>query len=96
MKAKPDIAKYIVDNLFDHIISFDDNEKFFTSEKLTYQSGNGNYVIRGDLQTKQTDGIISEQDIEIEYRYGTSSKNSKPQFYFVQLRYLGKKILKEN
>ncbi len=96
MKSEPKLSKYIVDSLFDHIIHFDENEKFYTSKELTYKTGKGNYVIRGVLQTKQKNGRVSEQDIEIEYRYGTNSKSNKSQFYFVELRYLGEKVIKES
>lgn len=88
IKQKPALAKWIKDTLFSKIIRFEDNEKFFTSEKLTYLTWNHHYAIRGVLQVTHEDGTITEQDVEYEYKYGGWSKEGK--FYFEGERLLSK------
>ncbi len=83
-----DTAKWIYDNFFDKVITFDSNEKFFTSERLTYVTWSHKYVIRGILQVIQTDGTVEEQDMEFEFMYGGWET---PQIY-----YEGERILSDN
>jgi hypothetical protein len=69
-KENPQLAKWISDTFVKYIVKFDSNEKFFTSEKLTYRSSDGHFVLRGVYQVKQKDGSYTEQDMEFEYKLG--------------------------
>lgn len=70
IEQKLDSAKWIESTFFNYIVKFQDNEKFFTNEELTYTAWNNHFVIRGVYQVKSADGSITEQDVEYEYRLG--------------------------
>lgn len=92
MKESPKLAEWIEKTLFDYIVKFDSNEKFFTSKKLTYYSWNNHFVVRGVYQVKNKDGSISEQDMEFEYKLSPHWE-TKRELFFVDKRYLSDKKL---
>lgn len=91
-KKVPDLGLWIKDTLFGYAIKLESNEKFFTSEKLTYETNNYHYAIRGVLQTVLSDGEFMEQDVEFEYSLGDwNEDNNKARVIFEGQRFLNKR-----
>lgn len=88
-KENPELAKWIADTLVKYIVKFDNNEKFFTNEKLTYRAQNGDFLVRGVYQVKLEDGTVTEQDLEFEYKLGKDWGTKHI------LNYVGKRFLNQ-
>lgn len=88
-KEFPELGVWIKDTLLKNVMNFEQNEKFFTSEKLAYKTNDYHYAIRGVLQVKLSDGRVTEQDVEYEYRLGDwNEDNSQAKIYFEGKRFL--------
>ena len=88
----PGFGEWSVNALFTYVIKFDENEKFFTSPNLVYLSWDRHFVVRGVLQKKLSDGTLSEQDVEYEYKFKDWEANPRV-IFFVEKRILSEQII---
>lgn len=81
------VGNEIVNILFPKVVKFKEGEKFFTDGKLGYMTKDEHFAVRGMLQKKSNDGIITEQYVEYEFKFDNWEAQQRT-LVFVQKRLL--------